>query len=156
MKTGYTLEPFGGNSFCLVAAAMILCFATVVTGATPLIRSDLPNTVTFPPQPSKFVRFVIHASSANPSCIDELEVYDTDGKLNFAGAERGAIATASSCIAGYTQHAIEHLNDGRYGNDFSWIAADVLPHGSPHGVDCVHQFLFIGPNEFVVELRTDQ
>ncbi|MEZ6080938.1 MAG: discoidin domain-containing protein [Pirellulaceae bacterium] len=102
---------------------MILCFATVVTGAAPVIRADLPNTVTFASQPAKFVRFVIHASSANQPCIDELEVYDTDGKLNFAGAERGAIATASSCLAGYPQHTIEHLNDGRYGNDFSWIAA---------------------------------
>lgn len=128
MKTHFTLEPFGRSGFCLVAVAMMLCFATVVTGAAPVIRSDLPNTVTFASQPAKFVRFVIHASSANQPCIDELELYDTDGKLNFAGAERGAIATASSSLAGYAQHTIEHLNDGRYGNDFSWIAA-----GSPTG-----------------------
>ena len=32
-------------------------------------------------------------------------------------------ATASSCISGYAEHAIEHLNDGQYGNEHSWIAA---------------------------------
>ena len=60
MKTHFTPEPFGRNGFCLVAAARMLCFATVVTGAAPVIRSDLPNTVTFPSQQVKFVRFVIH------------------------------------------------------------------------------------------------
>ncbi len=123
LKTPFTRKPIDTSGPFLVGAAMMLCFATVLTGAELVIRSDLPNTVTFPTQQAKFVRFVIHASSANQACIDELEVYAADGKRNFAARDNGATATASSCLAGYTKHTIEHLNDGRYGNDFSWIAA---------------------------------
>lgn len=108
---------------CGVVVAMVMLRAGASWCAEPVIRPDLPNSVTFAAQQAKFVRFVIHASSANQPCIDELEVYDADEKLNFAAQDRGAVATASSCLAGYTKHVIEHLNDGRYGNDFSWIAA---------------------------------
>jgi hypothetical protein len=52
-----------------------------------------------------------------------LEVYDRHGKVNLALASRGAKATASSCLSGYAIHQIKHLNDGRYGNSYSWIAA---------------------------------
>ncbi len=36
----------------------------------------------------------------------------------------GGTASASSCITGYPIHQIHHLNDGNYGNSYSWIAAD--------------------------------
>ncbi|MFW6163211.1 MAG: discoidin domain-containing protein, partial [Planctomycetota bacterium] len=88
-----------------------------------VVRSDRPNTVEFPPQEAKVVRFVILATTGGESCIDELEVYGPDGKHNLALAKGGARAAASSCLAGYPIHQIEHLNDGRYGNDHSWIAA---------------------------------
>ena len=38
-------------------------------------------------------------------------------------ASAGAKPTASLCLAGYPAHKIEHLNDGKYGNDHSWICA---------------------------------
>ncbi|NQT37911.1 MAG: hypothetical protein HQ581_10500, partial [Planctomycetes bacterium] len=93
------------------------------TGAT--IRPDQPNPVVFPAEDAKFVRVLIHKSSASAPCIDELEVYGPTGDRNLALATGGAKATASSCIAGFPIHRIEHLNDGLYGNSHSWISAGV-------------------------------
>ncbi|MFV2069498.1 MAG: hypothetical protein ACC645_21240, partial [Pirellulales bacterium] len=87
------------------------------------IHPDQPNAVGFSDHEARFVRFVIHASSASQPCIDELEVYGPEGTDNLAAAKQGAKATAGSCLAGYREHSIEHLNDGRYGNQYSWIAA---------------------------------
>jgi len=83
-----------------------------------------PEILDFPPHKVRLVRLVIHETSgtAQPG-IDEFEIFGPAGKDNLALAERGAVASASSLIAGYTIHKIEHLNDGKYGNDHSWIAA---------------------------------
>ena len=85
-----------------------------------------PDTGFKLPEPHKgrFVRLVIHRTSgmAQPG-IDEFEVFGPKGKVNLALAQRGAVASASSVIAGHAIHKVEHLNDGKYGNDYSWIAA---------------------------------
>ncbi len=59
----------------------------------------------------------------NQPCLDELEVYGPDDSENLANSSRGATPAASSCLAGYPQHKVAHLNDGRYGNQYSWISA---------------------------------
>ena len=86
------------------------------------------NTVVFDPVEARFVRFVIHKSHSHQPCIDELEVYGpsdrNDGEKNLALASAGAIATASSTLPGHAIHRIEHLNDGKYGNDQSWICGE--------------------------------
>ena len=87
------------------------------------IRPDAPNAVSFQPCDARFVRFVIHSCSTSQPCIDELEIYGPDSNENLALAAKGAKASASSCLPGYAIHQIHHLNDGRYGNRFSWIAA---------------------------------
>ncbi len=84
---------------------------------------DRPNVLAFAAQEARFVRIAIVAGSGSQPCIDELEVYGDPSDENLALASRGSKATASSCIAGYSIHRIEHLNDGRYGNRRSWIAA---------------------------------
>jgi hypothetical protein len=43
-------------------------------------------------------------------------------KRNFALSPR-AVPSASSCIAGHPIHKVAHLNDGNYGNSYSWISA---------------------------------
>jgi hypothetical protein len=85
--------------------------------------ADKPYAIPFAAEEAAYVRLVIHASSGGEPCIDELEVYGPDSETNLALAECGAEASASSCLAGYRQHAVPHLNDGVYGNDHSWIAA---------------------------------
>ncbi len=96
---------------------------SVTLAAGPSFAPDEANELVFPAQEAKFVRFVILANSSGQPCLDELEVYGPQRQENLALAAGGAKASASSCLPGYPQHAIAHLNDGRYGNDYSWIAA---------------------------------
>ena len=99
-------------------------FGAAPVPATPLrVEPDRPNRLRFSPVPARFVRLVIHESEQGQPCLDELEVYGPDGQTNLALASRGGRATASSCLPGYAIHQIAHLNDGRYGNSHSWIAA---------------------------------
>ena len=102
---------------------VLLCCAAVVSAAGSTVSPDRPNAIVFPAENARFVRLVIHRSSASAACVDELEVYGADAGRNLGLADHGAKASASSCIAGYPIHRIEHLNDGRYGNGRSWIAA---------------------------------
>ena len=77
----------------------------------------------FAPTKAKFVRMTIFATNASEPCIDELEVFTTGAKPeNVALASRGTKAKASSSYPGVAIHKLEHVNDGRYGNSFSWIS----------------------------------
>jgi hypothetical protein len=125
VKSGYSLIVGVSALFLFAAEAGVPpAPAAPIKPSGPLVvEADRPNTVIFPPARARFVRFVIHASTQGEPCIDELEVYGPEGKQNLALARGGAAATASSCLPGYAIHQIAHLNDGRYGNDHSWIAA---------------------------------
>ncbi|UCE48305.1 MAG: hypothetical protein JSW47_22235, partial [Phycisphaerales bacterium] len=70
-----------------------------------LTASKPPETLDFPPHRARLVRLVIHETSgaAQPG-IDEFEIFGPTGKDNLALAERGAVASASSLIAGYAIH----------------------------------------------------
>ena len=103
----------------IIAFALLLLAA----GATSAVTPDQANEIRFPARPARFVRVLIHASSQGEPCIDELEVFAASGTKNLALASGGAKASASSCLAGYAIHQTAHLNDGRYGNARSWIAA---------------------------------
>ncbi len=114
----------------MLAGVLAVCGAEVVEGAKPkvavpeaVIHADRPYSIPFAPQDARFVRIVIYRSSHGQPCIDEVEIYGPDGEVNLALASKGAKATASSCLPGYPIHKIPHLNDGRYGNSHSWIAA---------------------------------
>lgn len=77
----------------------------------------------FPACEARVVRLLIRRPHAGQPCVDEIEIYGPDSTVNLALADRGAVARASSCLPGYVIHAVPHLNDGRYGNSHSWIAA---------------------------------
>jgi hypothetical protein len=65
------------------------------------------------------------APAAAP-CEGAQPVLSEDGASRNLALGRGAVATASSTIAGYEQiHRVEHLNDGWYGNCRSWVAASM-------------------------------
>lgn len=84
--------------------------------------SSLGNVERFEPVEAQFVRLTVLDTSDAEPCIDELEVYSTDAEsTNVALASAGAIATASSEFVNNAKHKTIHLNDGKYGNDFSWI-----------------------------------
>ena len=57
------------------------------------VYADRPNRVSFAPQTAQFVRFVILQSSGGAACLDELEVYGPDKKVNLA-VQPGAEASA--------------------------------------------------------------
>ncbi|MGQ9589778.1 MAG: HzsA-related protein [Planctomycetota bacterium] len=103
--------------------AGLLGVASAPAPAALAFDPRVPNELAFPPVEARYVRIVIRESAGGEPCIDELEVYGPDGGENLALASRGARASASSCLAGYAIHKIEHLNDGVYGNSHSWIAA---------------------------------
>jgi hypothetical protein len=87
--------------------------------ARPPVVAGL-NEDRFTPTAARFIRFSITACSTGEPCIDELEVFNTNGE-NLA---RAAKVTVSGTFANGTnpKHKIEFLNDGRYGNDRSWIS----------------------------------
>ncbi len=87
--------------------------------------SHRANEELFEPVEAKFVRFSISACSSGQPCLDELEVFTTGEKpRNPALARAGAKASASSVLNDgmLMKHQLAHLNDGRYGNDRSWIS----------------------------------
>ncbi len=96
--------------------------------AAPPMRAPVShraNEEVFDAVEAKFVRFTITASSASEPCIDEIEVFAADGGAkNLALASAGTSATVSGVFANSMngKHRREHINDGRYGNDHSWIA----------------------------------
>ena len=98
-------------------------------GTPPSLRpqvSPQENVDAFPAVRAKFLRFTILATApatgpGREPCIDELEVFASDG-TNVA---RSAKPTASSTLPGHEIHKLEHVNDGQYGNDRSWISNEV-------------------------------
>ncbi len=77
----------------------------------------------FAPTKARFVRMTIHATNSAEPCIDELEIFTIGAKPeNVALASRGTKVKASSSLPGFAIHKLDHVNDGRYGNSFSWIS----------------------------------
>jgi hypothetical protein len=94
------------------------------------IRSSRPsvwaryNRDEFAPVQARFIRFTsLRTADGTQPCLDELQIFGPAGGGNMALASRGAKATASSVLPGFAIHQTAHLNDGRLGNDFSWIPA---------------------------------
>jgi len=107
----------------LVVFPMAACLAVPTAVLRQAIDGGRPNALTFPACSAQAVRLrVLATNSGTQACLDELEIYGADGKLNLA-RQKGAKVSASSCLEGYEKHQTPHLNDGMYGNDHSWIAA---------------------------------
>lgn len=84
------------------------------------------NVEHFPARSARFLRFTsletIDENRHEP-CLDELEVFSTQaGTPNIGLAESGTVATSSGNISNAGIHQLPHVNDGKYGNSFSWIA----------------------------------
>lgn len=85
--------------------------------------NPLRNMERFEPVLASAVRFTVGATSENnryEPCLDELEVYNMDGR-NVALAGPG-VKTSASGSWNSSRHRLEHLNDGQYGNERSWIS----------------------------------
>ena len=107
--------------------ADIVLFEPVSEDAAAAVRPPIREAVSaahnreiVAPTEARFVRFTISASSSAQPCIDELEVFS--GERNVALASLGVTATSSGDFQ-HPLHKLAHINDGRYGNGRSWIAA---------------------------------
>ncbi len=80
------------------------------------------NEDAFAPVETRSLRFIITATSGGEPCIDELEIWS--GDRNVALASAGTKASASGTLPGYEIHKLEHINDGRAGNNRSWISSE--------------------------------
>ncbi len=102
-----------------------------VDGSTPedlrMAVNAATNADRFAPIRARFVRFTVQSTSELEPCIDELEIFSADDDpRNLAASSLGAKATASSVLAAGSSilHQLRHVNDGRYGNRYSWISAE--------------------------------
>lgn len=78
------------------------------------------NTDRFAPVSAKWVRFTIQKTNKLEPCLDELEVFNTQG-ANVAVALSGAKVSASGQTIVADRHDLSFLIDGRYGNSKSWM-----------------------------------
>ncbi|WLD12220.1 DUF1553 domain-containing protein [Planctellipticum variicoloris] len=96
------------------------------SGDGPYLRSAAwrgGNVERFAPIEARFVRLTITGTSSSEPCIDEWEVFTSGGvPQNVALATAGTKVTASGSLAGFAIHQLEHIHDGRYGNEASWIS----------------------------------
>ena len=98
-----------------------------LAGFVPLARSGverssvnaLLNVERFAPVKARKVRFTIKKTNLYEPCIDELEIFDTNGK-NVALASLGVKRSASGSKVS-SKHKLEFINDGQMGNSRSWM-----------------------------------
>ncbi len=83
------------------------------------VNSDRFNPVTV-----TRVRFTINATNSLEPCLDELEVFDVQGR-NVALAARGTKTRSSGDTVVADRHELRQINDGQYGNSRSWMSNQV-------------------------------
>lgn len=92
------------------------------------VTSPKMNVESFPPVDARIIRFTIHDSNVHPElgriepCLDEFEIFTDDPEPeNVALATRGTKVTASGSNQSVI-HRLEHINDGQFGNQRSWMS----------------------------------
>lgn len=97
--------------------------------APPLDPADLREPVNpqrneerFSPLTARFVRMRIFRTTGAEPCLDELEIFGPGTGNNLALASGGAVASSAGDYQGNPKHQLVHLNDGKYGNNHSWIS----------------------------------
>ncbi len=94
------------------------------------------------PVKAKRVRFTIRETNNLEPCLDELEVFNTDG-ANVALASGGTTLKSSGDTVSTDRHELRFINDGRYGNSRSWMSDEVgkgwveLEFSTEHPIDRV-------------------
>jgi hypothetical protein len=102
--------------------------ASASAGKSPSLRPPVTrgtNVDRFEPVEARFLRFTVLATNQFEPCLDELEAFAAGSGENVALAERGVKATASGTYPNAAIHKLEHIHDGRFGNEFSWISNEV-------------------------------
>lgn len=115
LATAYTLE-----------AGVTQELLETLTHLGPARRAVQPaiNTDRVTPLKAKRLRFTVLATNGLEPCIDELEVFNSEG-LNVALASLGTTVKTSGNNITANQHEPRLINDGRYGNSSSWMSNEV-------------------------------
>jgi hypothetical protein len=79
------------------------------------------NIDRFAPARAKRLKFTILATNSLEPCIDEIEVFNAAGE-NVASAASGAKILTSGDTTVPGRHEAGFVNDGRYGNERSWMS----------------------------------
>lgn len=90
-------------------------------GASSARRSPVShreNVEHFDSVSARWVRFEILGTTGAEPCIDEFEIFAVDG-TNVA---LDASVKSSGDFPSNAFHQLSHVNDGRYGNEYSWIS----------------------------------
>jgi cytochrome c553 len=129
----HKFDPISQTDYYSITAAL----AGVRHGERAIRAGDSPEHLRPPVQPgmnverfaptlAKFLRFTVYETDSGVEpCLDELEVLTAEMTTrNVALAANGAKVTASGTLAGFAIHKLGHVNDGRYGNDWSWISSE--------------------------------
>ncbi|MCA9101677.1 MAG: DUF1553 domain-containing protein, partial [Planctomycetales bacterium] len=125
-----------GGGAANVAADVIVLQAD--DAAAPADEKTLPrlrgpvdaagNDEYFAPVDARFIRFTVAATiddNLHEPCLDELEVFAVGSEpRNVALAATGTIATSSGNYSETGRHQLGHINDGRFGNEWSWISSE--------------------------------
>ena len=121
----------GGRTDAFVSADLVCLQAEAANpeksaSNTPRLRSSVvrrANVERFPPVSARWVRMTIMESNQGEPCIDELEIFSAGPNArNVALASAGTKVTASGSLPGHEIHQLKHIHDGKYGNNWSWIA----------------------------------
>lgn len=102
--------------------------ALTTVAFVPPLRSAVSarrNTDRFVPVTTRRLRMTIMACTTLEPCLDELEVFTVGSNPTNVARLPGVRVTASGTFPESTEHRLEHLNDGQYGNDRSWISHEV-------------------------------
>jgi len=127
----------GGKQGEAITADVVVCEqATADTASNGKVaaRSTQPhllppvnarqNDEHFPAVETRYLRFSCEATNSAEPCLDELEIWTVgENSVNVALATAGAKISSSGDYGGDPKHRLEHLNDGKYGNDRSWISS---------------------------------
>jgi hypothetical protein len=81
------------------------------------------NTDRFALVRAKRLRFTVSATNRLAPCIDELEVFNSEG-VNVALANLGTTVKTSGDSLVANRHDPGLINDGRYGNSSSWLSSE--------------------------------
>jgi hypothetical protein len=123
VKAGATGAPVTADAVVFEAARP----SSLVAQKAPHLRRPVErgeNIDRFEPVVARHLRFTIReADSSVEPCLDELEVFTTEAApRNIALASRGTKVSVSGTLPGFAIHQPQHVNDGRYGNAWSWIS----------------------------------
>jgi len=112
------------TSYTIEAGLKLDQLQTVVAIAPP--RPQIiarMNSDRFEPVKTRKVRFSIHATNNLEPCIDEIEIFNSQGR-NVALASAGTKLQSSGDNVTPNRHELRQINDGAYGNSRSWMSSE--------------------------------